>query len=206
MTCRSTILGAGIYPLLGLRYTLVILDSKARIHTVAFIHHSGFDIRSLFPIQKPKFIQFPSKRHGKDFENRMQIRRVRGAIKYNFFSPKVSQSCFIPLIMPNKSDQHSIKSTKSSSASTDSSPPLTISRKAASLGKAVKKGANAIAKPFKKVKWSLSTRTLSSTAGDLDNNSNTPNSPSRTSSPDPDEIIELSDGEINPEKALRESI
>jgi hypothetical protein len=127
--------------------------------------------------------------------------------------------------MPRKSNPLSVQSTQSASVSTDSSPPSTISQKAASFRSAVKKGAKAITKPLKKT---FSARTVSSTAGDLDdqpNVSNTqplrktfsartvsssagdlsPKTPSHAGTPDPDEVIELSDGEVDLEKELGKS-
>jgi len=79
-------------------------------------------------------------------------------------------------------------STKSSSSS--------LSRKAASLHKTIKKGAKAITRPFKKLKRTLSTRSLSSAADSH------VNIPSQAGSTAHNEVIELSDDDPDPEKEL----
>jgi len=110
--------------------------------------------------------------------------------------------------MHKKSDQHSVKLTQSTSASTHSSPPFDDLAKGCIIQECCEEGVNAIAKPLK-VKQLLLTCTLSSTAGYLNDQPNfsgdSPNSPSHIGTPDPDEVIELSNSALDTEKGLGKS-
>lgn len=100
-----------------------------------------------------------------------------------------------------KASAHPAAQTSSKSL-TKSSASSSLSRKATAVKNVVKKGARAVARPFKKLKRTLSSDTTSSVAGDPETSSQA-DAISRAASTEPDEVINVSDDDQpDPEKEL----
>jgi hypothetical protein len=94
--------------------------------------------------------------------------------------------------------------TTRSSSSTKSSTPSSLARKASSVKKAVANGVKAITKPFKKLKRTSTSDTLSSATLDADvETSSQADVPSPAGSTESD-VIDISDDSFDPEKELGE--